>query len=130
MAKYCWDRRYSCPHITVKNPHTPEQFPQHDSLDVQSLGRDVDRLLTELQRIANGVGLLRTTPFRAEGVPRVPDNITEEDVRKRKETELLTSMPNANQRSPNYAERPFVRMCQPGHTAPNITRPNTCCDVT
>ena len=130
VAKYCWDRRYSRPHVSVKNPPTPEQFPQHDSLDVQSLGRDVDRLLKELQRIANDVELLRTPPFRAEGVPRIPDSVTEEDVRQCKVTEPVKMTPNAYQRCPNYAERPFVRMCQPGHTAPNVIRPNACCDVT
>ena len=118
------------PCISVKNPPTPEQFPQHDSLDVQSLGRDVDRLLKELQRIANDVELLRTPPFRAEGVPRIPDSVTEGDVRKCKEIEPLKSTPNAYRRCPSYAEHLVVRMCQPGHTAPSITRPNACCDVT
>ena len=81
MAKYCWDRRYSCTHVSVPNPPMPEEFLQHDSLDVQSLGRDVDRLLKELQRIANDLELLQTTPFQAEGVPKIPECITEGDAR-------------------------------------------------
>ena len=44
----------------------------------------MDRLLKELQRIANDVELLRTTSFRAEGVPKIRDSVTEGDVRKRK----------------------------------------------
>ena len=112
MAKYFWDRRYSCPHTSVPYPHTPELFPQHASLNVRSLGRDIDRLLKELQGIANDLELLRKTPFRAEDVSRTPETITEEDVRTCKETEPLKAIPNAYQRchhnATEYAERPFI----------------------
>ena len=51
--------------------------------------KDVDRLLKELQGIANDLELLRKMPFQAEDVRRIPETVTvtEEDVRMHKETE-------------------------------------------
>ena len=73
VAKYCWDRRYSCPHASVMKPFQQEPSPPHAFVDVQSLGRDVDKLVKELQRITKDLELSRTTPFRAEDIPTEPE---------------------------------------------------------
>ena len=50
-------------------PFQQEPSPPYAFVDVQSLGRDVDKLVKELQRITKDLELSRTTPFRAEDIP-------------------------------------------------------------
>jgi len=93
VAKYCWDRRYSCPYASVPtNVPTPWMFQQHDSFDVQSLGRDVDKLLKELQGITKELELSQTAPFQAEDISSAPERVTYEkeelDCRKKRITSI------------------------------------------
>ena len=76
VAKYCWDRRFSCPHASFDQPTREPSFPGA-SVDLQSLGRDVDKLLKELQGLTNELQLLRTAPFRANEFPRIPESVAE-----------------------------------------------------
>ena len=75
VAKYCWDRRFSCPHTSFDQPTREPSFPGA-SVDVESLGRDVNRLLNELQGITRDLELSNTMPFRAEDM-RVQTDVIE-----------------------------------------------------
>ena len=69
VAKYCWDRRYSCLHAThMDHRAPPEPSLQRDHVDLQSHGRNLDKLLKELEGIAQDLRLSRTAPFRAEDI--------------------------------------------------------------
>ena len=46
----------------------PESSLERDYADLQSLGRDADKLLKELEGVAEDVRLSRTAPFRAEDI--------------------------------------------------------------
>ena len=65
VAKYCWDKKYACPHASFDQP-TIEQSSPGASVDVESLERDIKRLLNEVQGITRDLELSNTTPFRAE----------------------------------------------------------------
>ena len=119
VAKYCWDRRYSCPHVYMDHRAPPEPSMDRDKVDLQSLGRDVDKLLKELQGLTNELQLLRTAPFRANEFPRIPESVADGYVGKRMETEPLKSTPNMYQRRSHcpYTERSSVQMHQTGNTA-------------
>jgi len=69
VAKYCWDRKYTYPHAThMDHKAPPESSLERDHVDLQSLGRDLDKLLKELEGIAQDLRLSRTAPFRAEDI--------------------------------------------------------------
>ena len=68
VAKYCWDRKYSCPHtpfVFVHQP-APEQSPSSAPIDVESFERDVNKLLNELQGITHDLELSNKAPFRVK----------------------------------------------------------------
>ena len=69
VAKYCRDRMYSCPHNKAMEMLPVAPPVPNGNFDIQSLGRDMDTLLTELKQIANALKLSRTTPCRAEEIP-------------------------------------------------------------
>ena len=79
VAKYCWDRRYSCPHAAVLIASQPEQAPKCDFVDVQALGRDVDNLVKELQGITVELELSRAKPFRAEDFPTTTEGVVTDE---------------------------------------------------
>jgi len=79
VAKYCWDRRYSCLHATQMDHRAPpESSLERDYADLQSLGRDADKLLKELEGVAEDVRLSRTAPFRAEDIGSTHEHKTGE----------------------------------------------------
>ena len=65
VAKYCWDRKYACPHASF-DQQTVEQSSPSASVDFESLERNVKRLLNEVKGITRDLELSNTTPFRAE----------------------------------------------------------------
>ena len=79
VAKYCWDRRYSCRHASFRAPiHLPEPSPKRDCVDIQSLGKDVNKLLKELQQVTYHLQLSKTTPVQAKDIPPAPEYLTED----------------------------------------------------
>ena len=79
VAKYCWNRRYSCFHVSLMDHRTPpEPSPQRDHIDVQSLERDVNKLLKELQRITRDLEFSRTTHARAKDIPPTSEYLTDD----------------------------------------------------
>ena len=66
VAKYCWDRRFSCCHAPFANQPAPEQSSASAPIDVESLGTDVNKLLNEFHKITHDLELLNTAPFHAE----------------------------------------------------------------
>ena len=79
VAKYCWDRRFSCPHVYMEHRAPPEPSMERDNVDLQSLGRDVEKLLKELQEITKHLELSRTAPFRAEDIECESEHKTGEE---------------------------------------------------
>ena len=72
VAKYCWDRMYSRPHNQVQDVPPPAS-PFNGTIDIESLGRDVEKLLKELQGVIRAVELSNTTPFRADDLQMQTD---------------------------------------------------------
>jgi len=118
VAKYCWDRRYSCPHNW---PNYTEETPlSMVSVDLDSLERDVNKMLKELQGITHDLKLSRT-PFRAGSV----EDRTEEAAEHCKETDNFAVNPATKVQEPCThlyidAGPSSVPLCHKMYTAPDL----------
>ena len=122
VAKYCWDRIYSCPHKQPKHSLSPEPSVSGGTSNVDSLGRDVNMLLNELQKITDDLKISRMTPYRAEDIPSLHERATNADTGEHKEMESRTLTPNVIQGRGHctYAEHRFVGKYPMGNTAQGI----------
>ena len=53
VAKYCWDRKYSCSHVPSHDLPQAETFAPVAAYDVEHLGKDMNQLVEELRNIAH-----------------------------------------------------------------------------
>ena len=72
VAKYCWDRRYSCHHLSAADPPHHETFAPVAAADIRSLRKDLDCLLLDLDRI-----VAETEQIRAPFLPQPLEETTE-----------------------------------------------------
>ena len=100
VAKYCWDRRYSCPHVSgVNSPPQATSFPGAP-VDIQSLGRDVDTLLEDLHGIVHELEETRK-PIRTVAT-ETPESIPDEEPIESIRTELLAFTPDGLRKSSSF----------------------------
>ena len=119
VAKYCWDRRYSCPHNRPQ--YAPETSVPVVPVDLESLERDVNGLLKELHGITQDLELSWTTPFQAGAV----DDRTGEATDQCKETENLAVNPDTKVQEPRRnlhidMGRSRVPLCEAVYTPPRF----------
>ena len=123
VAKYCWDRRYSCPHTSFVEPPAPDPSLPNGPLDVDSLGRDVRKLLKELQGITHDLELSRTTPIRVDDIRWTREDGAEKASEHCKES--LAVNPDADVKGPrrhlcsNFG-RPRIPKCHSVYTASGL----------
>ena len=122
VAKYCWDRRYSCPHVSVVDSPPPANSFVGAPVDVQSLGRDVDSLLEDLHGIVHELEKPRKA-VGIKGLHSTPEFLSEEGTEDYVETELLKSTSDApwkkRVRNP-LAERRTAELSLATNTTPDI----------
>ena len=94
VAKYCWDRTFSCPHVSVVDLPPPANSFVGAPVDVQSLGRDVDRLLKDLHGIVHELEKPRNS-VGIKALQSTPELLSEEGTEDYVETKVLKSTPGA-----------------------------------
>ena len=121
VAKYCWDRNFSCSHVSCVGSSPPASVPVA-SINVPSLGRDLNQSLADLKGIANELKLTRTS-VRTETWENTPASIEHEDTTESKGIKLLPMSTDGlweKEHCSTFTECPVVNMSQAMNTRPAL----------
>ena len=122
VAKYCWDRNFSCSHVSFVGSPPPASSVPVASINVPSLGRDLNQSLADLKGIANELKLTRPS-VRTETWENTPVSIEHEDTTESKGIKLLPTSTDGlweKEQCSTFIECPVVNMSQAMNTRPAL----------
>ena len=118
VATYCWDRNFSCSHVSFVGSSPPASSVPVASIHVPSLGRDLNQSLADLKGIANELKLKRTS-VRTETWENTPASIEHEDTTESNGIKVLPMSTDGHWEKDHcstFAECPVVNMSQAMNT--------------